>query len=352
VGNRSVEVNNVVMRVPSDKRLLTPLAVTLFAFIAANCTPLSAETPPERFWLAGRYDGRRVIIYFDAVQFHGTVPPTAKKIPDPVAGGFLIPIKLPASYVAQFQKKPDAEHFALGDTYDLLLDEGKVAVVTLTTLVGTESDEEVGNDSFIGALATLKNTDDVMYFSKSIYAVRRHRSQSSGPKPPFDPKAVHAGLEDEPVRFDIQSQMVALLSERMQTTATKAERQEIGNISPVFEVQAFHLADGTLRYYTRAEWMSENDEHQDDDNSIFALGAWFSPAPKLHILAVEPRTSRYSGLENVLPSLVNVLDLGGGKTGIIVDSSGDDSHSLDLVEYRDGTALKYMHSLQSIGAGE
>jgi len=48
----------------------------------------------------------------------------------------------------------------------LLLDYGKIATVTLTTLVGTETDEQVGNDSFIGALATLDD-EDVPYLRES-----------------------------------------------------------------------------------------------------------------------------------------------------------------------------------------
>jgi len=47
-----------------------------------------------------------------------------------------------------------------------------------------------------------------------------------------------------------------------------------------------------------------------------------------------------------------VVDLGGGRTGIIVTRSGEDSNSTDLVEYRDGVDLGQMRVLQSIGAGE
>jgi hypothetical protein len=52
------------------------------------------------------------------------------------------------------------------------------------------------------------------------------------------------------------------------------------------------------------------------------------------------------------PELFNVLDLGDGRTGIIVQFLGGDSRALDLLEYRDGISLARMHVLQSISFGE
>ena len=108
----------------------------------------TAQTPPERYWLAGRYDGNRVIVYFEGVKFKGTMPSSPHRLASPTAEGFFDPVQLPASYLAQFQKGPGAERFAVGDRYDLLVGYGKFATVTLTTLVGSEMDEEVGNDCF------------------------------------------------------------------------------------------------------------------------------------------------------------------------------------------------------------
>lgn len=239
----------------------------------------------------------------------------------------------------------------MGDKFDLLLDCSKVATVTLTTLVGTEGDEETGNDSFIGALATV-NEDDLIYFSKDIYALRRHRElPGSNSKPVPNPNALYAGLQNEPAQFDIQRQILALLSDRMKSQATQSEQQQAEKISPTFMAQAFRLADGTLRYYARVAW-SSGDEQTESWKTVYALGAWIMPSPTLHVLALEERTSPYAGLGSVLPSLLNVVDLGGGRTGIIAETSGLDSHSLDLVEYRDGVSLRDMRPLQSIGAGE
>jgi hypothetical protein len=332
------------------RSILLQIAALALAISTACCHQALAQTKLDRFWLAGRYDGNRVIVYFDAVQFHGTVPPTAKRIADPTVGGFFMPVKLPASYLSQFLKGPDAERFALGDKYDLLLDEGKVATVTLTTLVGTEGDEQVGNDSFIGALATLENKDDIMYMaSGGIYVIRRHRKlPDSKPKYPPRPDAVYAGLQNEPVRFDIQTKIVGLLTEQMGSQAKADHKPTVADMSPVFAVQTFRLANGELRYYARAVW---NSNEGANTKTVFALSAWISPSPTLHILAVEGRESPYDGL-GVLPDLYNVIDLGGGRTGIIVGRSGEDDNSTALLEYRDGVDLGQMRILQSIGAGE
>ncbi len=308
----------------------------------------TAQAPRERFWIAGRYDGKRFIIYFDAVKFNGTVPSIAERLTDPVVAGFFMPVKLPWTYVAKLQLRPGAERFKLGDRYDVLLNCGEVAPVTLSTTVGTEGDEPVDNDSYMGALATIDNERD-RRIVKDYYVVRRHRElpddASKGPR--IQP--VCAGIEDEPVRFDIQTQIVDLLTDRMKTMATEAEHRAADGISPIFNVQGFRLADGTLRYYARAEWKSGKGE---DVESIYALAAWIAPQPTLHVLAVQTRTSPYNDFDSVLPTLLNVVDLGEERTGIIVSIIGEDNSSTRLLEYRDGLDFQHMRVMQYIGAGE
>jgi hypothetical protein len=138
------------------------LAPLLFGIWVAHCTPTFAQKTAERFWIAGRYDGNRVVIYFDAVQFQGTMSPSARKIAPPVVQAFFEPAALPASYVTQFQKGPAAEHFAIGDRYDLLLGNGIIRTIKLTTLVGCETDEAIGNDSYLGALGTVEDKDALL----------------------------------------------------------------------------------------------------------------------------------------------------------------------------------------------
>jgi hypothetical protein len=100
------------------KSFLVQLVLVLL-IAAMQCSAALAQTQPDHVWLAGRYDGNRLVVYFDAVQFNGTIPSDAKKLVCPVAVGFFCPVELPASYIAQFQKRPNMEHFAIGDKYDV-----------------------------------------------------------------------------------------------------------------------------------------------------------------------------------------------------------------------------------------
>jgi hypothetical protein len=337
---------------PDRKVILVRMAAFLPVLLALYSVPACGQKKPERFWLAGRYDGNRVVVYFEAVKFEGTMPSNARKLAPPVAEAFFEPVELPASYVARFQKTPNAEHFLIGDRYDLLLGNGTIATIKLTTLVGCETDEPVGNDSFIGALGTLEN-EDSLFLTNGYYAVRRHQEpQTDGAS--LRPKTTaefgrYSGLVDEPIRFDIEARIAELLNQRMRIEATAAERSAMGDAPLAFKVQTFQVGDGDLRYYVRAEWKSSKEP---DDTSSYILAAWMTPLPTLRILAVEKRTSPYDGIASGLPDLLNVIDLGYGKTGIIVKIFGEDSSEVDLVQYRDGVNLGGMRVMQSIGAGE
>jgi hypothetical protein len=74
------------------------------------------------------------------------------------------------------------------------------------------------------------------------------------------------------------------------------------------------------------------------------------PQPVLHIVGIEEQTSPY-GFEDELPRLHNVFDLGDRRTGVIIESNGEDSSYLGLLEYSDGGRRK-MHELQAIASAE
>jgi len=82
------------------------------------------------------------------------------------------------------------------------------------------------------------------------------------------------------------------------------------------------------------------------------MAAWVVAEPKLSIVAVQESTSPYDGLDTLLPKLLNAVDLGGGRTGIILSISGEDGTSTRLLEYRDGVDFQHMRILQTIEAGE
>jgi len=334
--------------ISSHRAVALAAAVTvLLAVTCSSATRAQTETQ-KRFWVAGRYDGDRIIVYFDAVQFNGTLSKNSSPIAQPVEPGFFGPVQIPATYLDTIQRKPEGEHFAIGDLYDLMLGNGVIATVKLTTLVGCETDEGVGNDSYVGAIATV-NRVDALLFTKGYYAVRRHQS-SMGAAPKTRPKigSAFADLMGALAPFAVERQILSLLSERMKAMATENQQREITDISPEFTLQTFHLADGSVRYYARAVWMSPKKPH---GPPVFAIGAWLSPLPTMQILAVQTRTSDY-GFDDGLPRLLNAVDLGDNRTGLIVSILRGETTSLNLIEYKDGSSTEQMPMLQSISMGE
>ena len=162
------------------------------------------------------------------------------------------------------------------------------------------------------------------------------------------PLTRYASLVNKPVRFNLESQIASLVVDRMKIAAPKNVRLAAAKIVPAFTTQSFTLSNGSLRYYVRAEWRSGNEPR---DPATYVLAAWIAPGPKPHVLAIQRETSPY-GFEEELPNLRNVVDLGNGRTGLIITSVGEESVALFLVEYRDGADLTQMRTLQSISPGE
>jgi hypothetical protein len=189
---------------------------------------------------------------------------------------------------------------------------------------------------------------------RDYYVVRQHRGAATGSPPSSNPCPAGAGLVNDPghqpVRFDIQTQILDLLTQRMKATATETERNAAQAVPPVFDVESFVVADGSLRYYARAAWKWGKPE---DIRSNYALAAWLVAEPKLQIVAVQTGTSPLyeDDIDGVLPRLLEVADLG-GRTSIILSIIGLDSSATRLLEYRDGLDFQHMRVLQSIGAGE
>jgi hypothetical protein len=314
------------------------------ALLAAHGDPAFGQTTPERVWLAGRYDRTSVIVCFEAVTFTGTFPNDAASIAVPVADAFFAPKAVPAGSLAGFQQASGAERFSIGDRYDLLLDGGRVATITLTTLIGFEGDEFVGNNSYIGALATV-TPEDLPFFTVDYVVVRHHQANRPAAASRSAAPAIVAGLRSERNLSDVPTRIASLLRERVSMLAPAAVRAEMEQTPPFsLRVQPFAVADGTLRYHAWAQWRLRA--------QCFAISAWLGTAPTLHILAAEEPLCELNALDPVEPRLRNVVDLGDGRTALIVSFEGGDGRSLELLEYRDGVPLADMRKLQSISAGE
>ena len=212
-------------------------------------------------------------------------------------------------------------------------------------LVGFQSVEGVGNDSYIGALGTIEESkQDWLYFTKTYLAARRHQVQKQEEHDRDEFRMEFATLLEQPVEFSVQAKIVGLLRNRMNSLVSVAMRQEAAAISPSFTVQQFRLADGSLRYYARAAWTSQNGKSA---KPIAAISAWIAPSPTLHVVAEESRDAF-----EYLPELLNVIDLRNGNAALVVRECGNDSGSINLVGYRDGMNLERMRTLQEISAGE
>jgi hypothetical protein len=325
----------------------------VLATVAACAAPASAQTPPRKFWLAGRYDGNRIVVFFDTVKFNGTAPATARTLPIPATPGFLWQKELAPSYVAQLPKQPNSESFHIGDQYDVFLGDGRLVPVTLTTLVGYVSSDEDDDPSYIGALGQVDDPTGLAG-PRLYYALQRHDPSNPAFKQKLRPTAVSAVLaarngtfaylSDEPVRFDLETKILSLLRERLRAAVTGQERALVDTVTPTLAVQAFRLATGQTRYYAQTEWRTDEDAGRPP---TFVLSAWIAPDPQLRVLATQEATSD-EGFNYELPNLLNVVDLGGGNTGIIVNIPGHEEDTLGLWEYKDGADLAHMHLFQSI----
>jgi hypothetical protein len=123
------------------------------------------------------------------------------------------------------------------------------------------------------------------------------------------------------------------------------KQRQAEKLVPTLAVQTFRLATGAYRYYARIEWRADG---QSGGAPEFAYSAWIATEPQLRILATEELTSPEDGFPYELPILLNVVDLGAGSTGIIMNIPGTDDDTLGLWEYKDGADLAHMRLFQSI----
>jgi hypothetical protein len=317
--------------------LVGPAAVAAIA--SRTDRSLTPEAPAERIWIAGRYDGDRVVIYFATAHFHDTVPASAAKIAEPKADAFFDPDSLSRADVARF-RDAGTEQFAAGDRYDLILDSGHVATITLTSLVGFMNDEQVGNDSYVGALGRV-SPRDMRFFTKDYYVVRPHDAAAKQ-------RFVRGGLMPFPASSAVQSAVAQLLRTRLGSDTGAAWTAARRLPFTFTDVTPFRLPDGSPRYYARAFFGAK------DGGPCTNVEAWLTVEPGrpgLRVLATAPHECAYDWPKE-LPELMNAIDLGDGRIASIMNVSGTDGRSLVLYEYRDGATLADMRILQRFGASE
>jgi len=321
-----------------NHRLRALGSVIVVMALLAPLAPALAQAD-ERFWLAGRYDRNHVIVYFEAVKLKHTLPRDSSAIiAPPIAEGFFSPVQVSPAYVDRF-RKPGMERFKIGDRYDLLLGDGSVATVTLTKLVGCETDEDVGNDSYIGALARIESADTTL-LARKYFALRRLESFRIEPA-----RAAASRLEMEirPVDSAFTARIAQVIQRALDTdTAYTLGVRRMSKLTPVSidRVQSFALADGSARQFVKATFAT---------GEVCRVDAFVKPEPVARVLA---HGMSYCLNNAAGAALVNVLDLGRGRTGLIFEGFTGDGHEVRLVEYVDGVSLHRLRILQCISAGE
>jgi hypothetical protein len=138
-----------------------------------------------------------------------------------------------------------------------------------------------------------------------------------------------------------------MLTDRMKADPSIAPTGEAERISPAFVIQPFTLADGSLRYHVQAEWRAGRESGYD---LLHTFAAVVASGPTLRILVTEQLTFDRSAVSE--QKVLSVVDLGRGRTGIVVSFRGYESLVLRLVEYRDGVRLSDMRVLQNVSTAE
>ena len=112
----------------------------------------------------------------------------------------------------------------------------------------------------------------------------------------------------------------------------------------IVRTQSFTTTRGDLRHFVVGQSGS--------GKACSTIVAWLAAAPVLRVIAAEKIVDGCEGTLAEGTTLLNVVDLGAGRTGLIVQLSGGDGAALELVEYRDGVNLAHMRTWQTISFGE
>lgn len=109
-------------------------------------------------------------------------------------------------------------------------------------------------------------------------------------------------------------------------------------------LQAFATATGDRRYFVIGR--------SGPADSCATLRAWLGPAPALHVIAAD--RIPYCDDETLADGteILNVVDLGRQRTGLIVILRGGAGMALKLVQYQDGRDLEQMRRWQTISYGD
>ena len=275
-----------------------------------------AATAQERFWIAARYDATQFVTYFEPVHF-GTLPTRDNQLVQPRTPDFFGPRPIATADLERV--RPVAgEPFKIGGRYDVLAADGGVVPMVLTSLVKFHTDEGIGNDSYIGALGRVA-PPDLTKLRGNYVVVRR-------PDSPVLARGSRAGLTEGPVASAVAAKLLAIVG------GTR-----------VIAAQPFTTAGGDARQFVLASVGTGRD--------CRTRLTWLTGQPESRILGTEDRpycgSALYAGLR-----LRAVIDMGYGRTGLVVVLQSAGSREVKLVEYQDGLKLEEMRVWQTISVGD
>jgi len=272
----------------------------------------AARGPQERFWIAARFDATQFVTYFEPVHF-GTLPTRDNQLVQPRTPDFFGPRPIAAADLERV--RPAAgEPFRIGGRYDVLAADGGTVSMVLTSLVKFHTDEGIGNDSYIGALGRVAAPD--LAKLRSNYVVIR-RPDSPGPA-----RGSRAGLTEGPVPSTAAARLLAIVG------GTK-----------VIAAQPFTTAGGDARQFVLATVGTGRE--------CRTRLTWLTGQPDSRVLGSEDLpfcgSTLYAGLR-----LRAVVDMGYGRTGLVVVLQSAGGKEVKLVEYGDGLKLEEMRVWQTI----
>ena len=277
----------------------------------------SRQGTPERFWIAARYDATQLVAYFEAVHF-GTLPTRDNQFVQSRTPDFFGP--RPIAEAELERVRPAAgEPFRIGDRYDVLTADGGAVPMTLTSFVKFHTDEGVGNDSYIGALGRI-TTPDLAKLRGNYFVVRRRDG-------PTMVRGSRAGLTEA----------------RVPPAGLTPKLLEIVGAAKLIAAQPFTTAAGEARQLIIAG-VGAGPECR-------TRVAWLTGQPESRVVGTEDRpfcgSTLYAGLR-----LRAVIDMGNGRTGLVIVLSGAGGRAVKLVEYVDGSKLADMRVWQTLSVGD
>jgi hypothetical protein len=287
-------------------------------------------------WIATRYDTTHVSAYFDILKPTTPFPKDAPKLPcttteqDPLG---TILTQVTSAQMATLQSfDPDGEKFKLGDQYKLLLGGGTWLPVTVTALTGIAGfdggDTDPSSDTYIGALLAVapSHLPKFKATGHDFFVLER-------PDAVLEPSPVQPSFTDWQSPLLVADFIGLILQPRLETmfrgVGFELDRE------PTIRLQAVQIGPHTGSiYFLNASWKAKLWRGHVDYHAVALVAyAWAALAPAPHLISTPATGTRGPTEFQLDQEVLNVVDLGGGRTGILFRDDAMYHWSVQLLEY-------------------